>query len=181
MKVASICSAAASLLGIAFLVGCSSSTKAPDVTNIVRQSLNQAGLTAVSVDQDREKGVVTLKGSVTADTDKMRAESIARSIAGSQVVANEIAVLPSGSEGTAKAIDKDLDEGIKKNLDAALIQNALHDNVSYEVKNGVVILTGDVNSQARRSDAQKIAAGVPYVSQVVNKIEVRNQKATSSN
>jgi hyperosmotically inducible protein len=180
MNTASLRLAAAGLLGIAFLAGCSSPAKAPDVTSALRESLNQAGLKDVSVDQDRDKGVVTLKGNVTADTDKMRAESIAKSIAGAQVVANEIAVLPPGDESSAKAIDKDLDEGIKKNLDAALIQNALHDDVSYDVKNGVVTLTGDVNSQARRSGAQQIAAGVPNVSQVVNKLEVKNQKATST-
>ena len=179
MKRASLCMVVAGLLGVV-LAGCSSSVKAPDVSGTVRQSLSQAGLKDVSVSQDREKGVVTLKGSVPADADKIRAESIAKSVAGAQVIANEIAVLPPGSESVAKTIDKDLDEGIKKNLDAALLQNALHDGVSYEVKNGVVTLTGDVNSQARRSDAQQIAAGVPNVSQVVNKLEVKNQKATST-
>ncbi|MBZ5677838.1 MAG: BON domain-containing protein [Acidobacteriia bacterium] len=180
MNTASLRLAAAGLLGIAFLAGCSSSPKAPDVTGTLRQSLTEAGLKDVSVDQDREKGVVTLKGSVAADSDKMRAESIAKSVAGTQVVANEIAVLPPGAEGTAKTIDKDLDEGIKENLDAALLQNRLHDDVSYAVKNGVVTLTGDVNSQARRAGAQQIAAGVPNVAQVVNKLEVKNQKATST-
>jgi len=181
MNTASLRLVAAGCFGVAFLAGCSSSAKAPDVTSALRESLSQAGLKDVSVSQDREKGVVTLKGNVTADTDKMRAESIAKSLAGTQVVANEIAVLPPGDEGAARAIDKDLDEGIRKNLDAALIQNAIHDDVSYEVKNGVVTLTGDVNSQAKRSRAQQIAAGVPNVSQVVNKLEVKNQKATSSN
>ena len=180
MNTASLRLAAAGLLGVAFFAGCSTPEKAPDVTSTLRESLNQAGMKDVSVNQDREKGVITLKGNVAADTDKMRAESIAKSVAGTQVVANEIAVLPPGYEGATKAIDKDLDEGIKKNLDAALIQNNLHDDVSYEVKNGVVTLTGDVNSQAKRSGAQQIAAGVPNVSQVVNKLEVKNQKATSS-
>ena len=169
------------LLGTAFLAGCSSTSKAPDVASSLRDSLNQAGLKDVSVNQDRDKGVVTLKGSVPAEGDKMRAESIAKSFAGTQVVANEIAVLPPGIESTAKAIDKDLDEAIKKNLDAALLQNALHDDISYDVKNGVVTLTGAVNSQAKRSGAQQIAAGIPNVQQVVNKLEVKNQKATSTN
>jgi hypothetical protein len=39
-----------------------------------------------------------------------------------------------------------LDKGIEKNLDAALIQNKLHDNVKYDVKSGVVTLTGEVIS-----------------------------------
>jgi len=168
--------------GLAFLLlaGCSTPSKAPDVTGAVRDSLNQAGLKDVSVSQDRDKGVVTLKGNVAADSDKARAESIAKSIAVSQVVANEIAVLPPGVESEAKTINKDRDEGIKKNLDAALVQQSLNHDVAYSVNNGVVTLTGDVNSQATRAAAQQIAAGVPYVAQVVNKLEVKNQKATST-
>ena len=166
--------------GMILLAGCSSTTKAPDVTAGIRDSLDQAGLKDISVSQDRDKGVVTIKGNVAADGDKMRAESIAKSIAGSQVVANEIAVLPPGAESDAKTINKDLDEGIKKNLDALLIQRSLHDDVKYDVKNGVVTLTGDVTSETTRTAAQQAAAGVPYVQQVVNKLEVKNQKATST-
>src|SRR5689334_12316272 len=168
--------------GLAFLLlaGCSTQSQAPDVTGALRDSLNQAGLKDVSVSQDREKAVVTLKGSVEAESEKMRAESIAKSLAGSQVVANEIAVLPKGAEGDAKAINSDLDDGIKKNLDAELIRNSLHDTVKYAVKNGVVTLTGDVNSEAKRTTSEQIAAGVPNVQQVVNKLEVKNQRATST-
>jgi osmotically-inducible protein OsmY len=169
------------VLAAALLVGCStSSNNPPDVTGSLRDSLSQAGLKDVSVSQDRDKSVVTLKGSVTNESDKIRAETIAKSVAGNQVVANEIAVLPPGAEGTAKIINADLDDGIKKNLDAALIQNALHDDVKYDVKNGVVTLTGHVNSQSKRAATEQIAAAVPNVQQVVNKLEVKNQKATTT-
>ena len=168
--------------GLAFLLlaGCSTQSQAPDVTGALRDSLNQAGLKDVSVSQDRDKGVVTLKGNVAADSDKARAESIAKSMAGSQVVANEIAVLPPGVESQAKTINKDVDEGIKKNLDAALVQQSLNHDVAYSVNNGVVTLTGDVNSQATRTAAHQIAAGVPYVAQVVNKLDVKHQTATTT-
>jgi osmotically-inducible protein OsmY len=61
-----------------------------------------------------------------------------------------------------------------------LIQNSLHDSVKYDVKNGVVTLTGDVNSEERRAASEQIAARVPNVQQVVNKLEVKNQRATST-
>jgi osmotically-inducible protein OsmY len=77
-------------------------------------------------------------------------------------------------------VNSDLDQGIEKNLDAALIQNKMHHNVKYEVKSGVVTLTGDVNSEELRSIAEKVAAGVPNVQQVVNDLQVKNQKASSS-
>ena len=60
-------------------------------------------------------------------SDKSRAESLAKSLAGAQVVADQIAVIPVGVESEAKAVNSDLDEGIEKNLDAALIQNKMHD------------------------------------------------------
>jgi osmotically-inducible protein OsmY len=168
-------------LALGFLIGCSSQAKSPDVAGAIRQSLNQAGLNDVSVSQDRDKGVVTLDGHVPDEPSKAQAETIARSNAAGQVVANEIAVIPQGVESDAKKVNSDLDDGIKKNLDAALIQNNLQKAVKYDVKNGVVTLSGDVRSEARRSSAAAIASGVPNVLQVVNELQVKDQKATSTN
>src|SRR5262249_23626608 len=134
-----------------------------------------------SVSQDRDKGLVTLTGHVASDPDKQQAESIATSLAAGQVVADEIAVLPPGVENDAKEVNSDTDKAIDKNLDAALIQNKLKRDVSYDVKNGVVTLKGNVNSQIRRNQAEHVAASVPNVQQVVNELQVRNQKASSSN
>jgi osmotically-inducible protein OsmY len=78
-------------------------------------------------------------------------------------------------------MNSDLDKGIGNNLDAALIQANLHDNVKYAVKNNVVTLTGDVNSESKRGQAQQMASMVPNVQQVVNELQVKAQKATSSN
>ena len=88
--------------------------------------------------------------------------------------------MPVGVEKETKAVNSDLDQGIEKNLDAALIQNKMHYNVKYEVKNGVVTLTGEVNSQSKRDRAEKVATGVPNVKQVVNDLQIKNQKASSS-
>jgi osmotically-inducible protein OsmY len=163
------------------LAGCSSAPKvAADVKENIHESLKQAGFKDVSVDQDRDKGVVTLGGHVASDTDKTQAEAIAKSAAVGQVVANQIAVLPPGSESTAKDINSDLDKGIEKNLDAALLQRSMHDDVKYKVKNGVVTLTGEVSSQSKRASVQSVAGEVPNVKQVVNKMEVKKQKATST-
>jgi len=169
------------LLAVGTLAGCSGTPrKSPDVSDSLRKSLDQAGFKDVSVSQDRDKGIVTLGGQVASENDKSQAESIAKSIAGAQVVADQIAVIPVGAEKEAKAVNSDLDAGIEKNLDAALIRNRMHDSVKYEVKNGVVTLTGEVNSQSKRDRAEKVATGVPNVKQVVNDLQVKNQKATSS-
>jgi hyperosmotically inducible protein len=163
-------------------VGCSTTApKAVDVSDSIKTALKQQGLTDVSVSDDTTAGVVTLGGHVPADAQKSAAESIAKSYAGNQVVADQIAVLPPGVESTAKTINSDLDKGIEKNLDAALLENNLNKGVDYKVKNGVVTLTGEVNSQSRRAQVQTIAAAVPNVQQVVNELQIKNQKATSTN
>jgi len=168
-------------LALGSLSGCSDNAQnSADVTGDIRKSLEQAGLKDVSVKQDRDKGVVTLTGTTESEEEKLQAESIARSIATTQVVADQIAVRPSGEEGIARKVDSDLDKGIEKNFDAVLVKHKLDDRVKYDVKNGVITLKGNVNSQSRRATVEKLAAAVPNVKQVVNELEVRNQKATSS-
>ena len=169
------------LLAFGMLAGCSTTAaKSPDVSDSIRKSLHEAGFKNVSVRQDRDKGIVTLGGQVASDNDKAQAESLAKSLAGAQVVADQIAVFPIGGEKDARAVNSDLDKGIEQNLDAALIQNNMHDNVKYDVKNGVITLSGEVNSEDKRARAEKVATGVPNVQQVVNDLQVKDQKASSS-
>jgi hyperosmotically inducible protein len=163
------------------LVGCSTTAaKSPDVSESIRKSLDQAGFKNVSVSEDRDKGIVTLGGQVASANAKSDAETLAKSLAGVQVVADQIAVIPVGGEKDAKAVNADLDEGIEQNLDAALIQNKMHDNVKYAVKSGVVTLSGEVNSEDKRTRAGQVASAVPNVQQVVNDLQVKDQKASSS-
>ena len=170
------------MAGACALVGCSTTaTQAPDVTDAIRKSLDQPPFKDVSVSQDRDKGVVTLNGHVASDSDKSEAESLAWGMAGTQVVADQIAVIPPDDESAAKAVNADLDGGIKKNLDAALVMNNMNHDVKYSVKNGVVTLMGNVRSESSRSHVESVASRVPNVLQVVNEVQVKDQKATSSN
>jgi osmotically-inducible protein OsmY len=180
MKVSKLFLAVVPVILAGALAGCSDTNKSPDVTDNIRKSLDQAGYKDVSVSQDREKGVVTLAGTVPTEGDKAQAESIAKSGAGAQVVADQIAVRPPGNESVARTVDSDMDKAIEKNLDAMLVKNKLQKGVRYDVKNGVVTLKGDVPSQSRRSQLEKLASNVPNVKQVVNELEVKNQKASST-
>jgi hyperosmotically inducible protein len=180
MKTMNLFFTALTLLAAGIMAGCSGPVASPDVSSSIRTSLDQAGLKSVSVSQDRDKGIVTLGGQVASQNDKSQAESLAKSLAGAQVVADQIAVIPVGGERDAKAVNSDLDKGIAENLDAALIQSKMHDSVKYEVKSGVVTLSGEVNSEDKRTRAEKVATGVPNVQQVVNDLQVKDQKASSS-
>lgn len=175
------CYSIPAFLIIASMAACSGTpTKSPDVAANIRQSLDQAGLKDVSVSQDRDKGVITLTGNTASDADKAQAESIAKSYAGTQVVSDQIAVRPPGDESIAKKVDSDLDSGIEKNFDAILVRHKLDSTVKYDVKNGVITLNGKVNSQSKRAWVQKLATAVPNVRRVVNELQVKGQKATSS-
>jgi osmotically-inducible protein OsmY len=180
MKVRKLFLAVVPVILAGALAGCSDTNKSPEVTDNIRKSLDQAGYQDVSVSQDREKGVVTLTGTVPTEGDKAQAESIAKSSAGSQVVADQISVRPPGNESDAKTVDSDTDKAIEKKLDAVLVKNKLDRGVKYDVKNGVVTLKGNVPSQSRRTQVEKLAKTVPDVKQVVNELEVKNPKATAT-
>jgi len=169
------------LAAIGILAGCQGvGPKSPDVADGIRKSLDQAGLKRITVTQDRIKGIVTLGGQTESENNKAQAESLAKSLAGVQVVANQVAVVPAGAERDARAMNSDLDKGIEQNLDAALILNKMHDSVNYAVKSSVVTLTGEVGSQGTRTLAEQVSMAVPNVKQVVNDLQVKNQKASSS-
>jgi hyperosmotically inducible protein len=182
MKKTTLLVVALVLLSVATFVGCKGgSMKSPHVTDSIRRALDQADFKNVTVSQDRDKGIVTLGGQVASENNKFQAESLAKSMADGQVVADQIAVVPIGTDQEAKAINSDLDGGIAKNLDAVLIQNRLHEDVQYGVKNGVVTLRGEVGSERERRGAESIATAVPNVKQVVNALQVvKNRKASSS-
>ena len=52
-------------------------------------------------------------------------------------------------------------------------------SVHYSVKGGVVTLTGDVDSPSRRAQVEKVASTVPNVRQVVNGLQIKDQKERS--
>jgi osmotically-inducible protein OsmY len=164
-------------------IGCSSGPKFADLKTPVHNAITQAGFKDVSVDQDRDKGVITLTGHVASDADKSTAESLARANAPGEIIADQIAVLPPGDESTAKDINSDLDKAIAKNLDAAMLQSNLRDEskkIKYDIKNGVVTLKGQVDSSAKRSELQVLAAAVPNVTQVVNEVQLKDIPATTN-
>jgi hyperosmotically inducible protein len=163
---------------LTLILGCSQRHTSADVKGDVEQALNQAGLKSVNVSQDRDKGIITLTGDVLTEAEKQRAEEIAKSMARSLVVANEIGVRPSGFESEAKKVDSSLDAAIEKNFEAFLVAKKTH-GIRYSAKNGVITLSGDVGSIERRNQLEQWAASVPNVKQVINELQVKEMKATS--
>lgn len=164
------------------IIGCSQQkANAPSYKDSVKQALDNAGYKDVDVDEDRDKGVLTLKGKVGTEEDKTAAEQAAKSAAPGVVVANEISIEPKGFEREAQKIESSMDDAIENNFKAAIVGNKLEDqHIRYEAKNGVLTLEGDVDTSALRQKAEKLAASVPNVTQVVNKLEVKKGKTQAS-
>jgi osmotically-inducible protein OsmY len=140
----------------------------------VKKALEQAELKDVTVSEDQDKNTITLGGTVHSDEAKAKAADVAKAAANTRIIANEISVQPVGSQSEAKDVAANLDDAIEKNYKAALISSGLEkQHVNFKAKNGVLTLTGSVHNAKDRQHAEKLAAGIPNVQQVLNQIEVR--------
>src|SRR5262249_51266282 len=143
-------------------------------TDAVKQALQQADLTDVTVSDDTNKNTITLGGTVHSEDAKSRAEDVAKQAAPDSTIANEISVQPAGAESQGKSEQSNLDDGIESNYKAALTSKRLDkQSIHYDAENGVLKLTGNVKTQQQKKEAELLASKWPNVKQVVNEIEVR--------
>lgn len=167
---------ATSLVGVFVIAGCQKTQPAfPDFKGAVSSSLTGKDLGSIQVSQDRDKGVITLSGTVPTPEEKQQADSIAKQAAPNYTIADEIAVVSPGTATETKAVDSDTDGAIVDNFKAALKQNHMLEKqtVSAKSTNGVVVLSGSVKTEAAKLEADKLAKAVPNVQQVVNEIKVK--------
>ena len=140
----------------------------------VQKALEQAELKDVTVSEDKDKNTITLGGTLHSDDAKAKAAEVAKSVANTRIIANEISVQPVGSESEAKDVASNLDAAIEKNYKAALISSRLDkQHISFKAKNGALTLTGSVHNGNERQQAQKLAAGIPNAQHGGKQIEVR--------
>jgi hypothetical protein len=140
----------------------------------VKKALEQADLKDVTVSEDQDKNTITLGGTLHSTDAKAKAGDVAKTAANTRIIANEISIQPVGSESEAKDVASNLDDAIEKNYKAALISSGLaKQHVNFKAKNGVLTLTGSVPNANQRQRAEKLAAGIPNVQQVLNQIDVR--------
>jgi hyperosmotically inducible periplasmic protein len=174
---------AAAVLSLFILAACNNDNQHADVKDAVDQAMTKNNLGVVKVAQDRDKGVLTLTGDVVNADDKPRAETIAKENAPGYTIANELAVRPQTADASQlNAVDSKLDDGIKDNFKASIkAHKALDDqSISSDVKNGTIVLKGSVKTAAQKAEAGKLAKAVPNVKEVVNEIEVKANKGSTS-
>jgi hyperosmotically inducible protein len=164
---------------VALLIGAGCSqhrANTPSEKKAVVDALKNAGYDKINVDEDRDKGVITLKGDIASQADKEKAEGVARQTANNSVIANELLVT-GADKGEAKEVSKDNDDAIKARFKEWVAANRMkNQHVSADVKNGVLTLTGDVDTEAQRTAFEKQTAKIEGVTEVVNKLEVKANK-----
>lgn len=171
--------AAALLAGALVTVGCNKTY--PDEKGAVSDSLKNNNLSAVNVSQDRDKGVMTLSGNLASQDEKTRAESVAKQAAPDYRVANEIGVRPPDA-ANAGAVASNLDDAIEHDFKAEIKahQNLNDQSIKGSAKNGTLVLKGSVKTAAQKKEAEQLAKKVPHVQQVVNELEVKPSKHSST-
>ena len=180
MKMKFLALGAALLMVVGLSVACSNNNKMKTGKmddSIIKNQLKQANLNDVNVKLDNDKKVVTLDGSVQTDDQKTEAEQIAKTAAPDYVVSNQIGVRPENASGEASKVDSNLDDAIKSDWKALEAKNQWgNQHISTDVKNGVLTLKGDVDTQEQRTTIEKAAAKIPNVTQVVNELDVKSAK-----
>ncbi len=173
---------AAILVGSLAIAGCHNQPAHPDEKAGVTNSLNTSNLSDVGVSQDREKGVMTLTGNVASDDQKTQAENLAKQAAPDYTIADEIGVRPAG-DSNAGSVASNLDSAIEDNFKASIkAHNNLDDqSIHCSAKNGTLVLKGTVKTMEQKREAESLAKHVPNVQQVVNELEVKPTKHSTSN
>ena len=140
--------------------------------NVASHSLLGAGM----IDSGKSTSA-RRKGDVATMADKQKADETARAAAGNAVISNELLVTAGDGDRAEKVADNS-DDAIESSFKAYVAENKLEDqHVRADAENGVLTLTGDVDTEAQRSAVEKDAAKLPGVTQVVNKLDVKGGKA----
>ncbi|MBT1070334.1 BON domain-containing protein [Pelotalea chapellei] len=137
-----------------------------EIADAVEDKIQADGAVPVSrLQVTTEAGVVTLSGTVPTLLAKERALRLAESLRGVKSVVNLIQV---------KTINRD-DVEIRKDIEKAFLRNPAIKarNLSPDVRNGVVTISGDVQSWTERDLALKMAEAVKGVRDVKDAISIR--------
>lgn len=166
MKLAVGCFAAALMISTA---ACGPRT--PDYEKTADDALSTAALDDVEANYDNDAKTIHLTGTVNTENERQRATDVVQKAVGTGAqVANEVTVANRDED-----IANDFDGALETRLDELVDNEAdLKDNsIGFDVNNGVITITGDVNSAAERDRVGDIARSQPGVKDVVNSLEVK--------
>ncbi|HTO55815.1 MAG TPA: BON domain-containing protein [Myxococcota bacterium] len=141
------------------------------ITTKVKMSLlTTENVPSTAINVDTVDGKVTLHGIVSTDSEKTRAEQVARQIEGVRTVNNLLQVVPSSRKEDVKIADAQL----QKNVEAVLSRDAALSDSSIKiasVHDGVVLLSGNAKTLSAHRRALADARAVPGVKKVSSEIQ----------
>jgi hyperosmotically inducible protein len=142
------------------------------ITSATKMRLLTDGRTpALDINVETRAGVVTLFGIVHSQEAKAAAAEDARKVSGVKRVVNDLQVMTRGKEAAVKVRDEDIQSDVKKAFEKADIKD-----ISVDVKNGVVRLTGTVPTGARRLEAAVLARSIQGVRAVKDELRLAPAK-----
>lgn len=126
---------------------------------------------AREINVDVNRGIVKLSGFVDSSKEQAQAVQVARSVEGVKEVQNDIAVQKK-NESTGDAID---DSILTAKVKTALITSpdTKAHQINVETKQGVVQMSGFVDSAAAKAAATSVAKSVTGVKDVKNELSVK--------
>jgi hyperosmotically inducible protein len=153
---------------------------------ITRAILDDAtvAVEAPSVKVATSNGAVTLSGTVKSQTSKERIETIAKSIAGSTRVEDNIEIAPDATAprdgSTESPPDRAISEKVRQVIrdDGTVSMDA--PTVIVATVNGVVTLTGSVSRPANKPRIETLARDVVGVTSVDDQIEVKDDSTVTA-
>ena len=168
-----------------FFVGCSSQAVDDSVVTakVKGELATDKQTSAIKIGVDTIGGVVTLSGTVPTDTEKSKAEEIAKKTDGVKRVVNKISVDPSSLGATnigdkageaAKNVGEAIsDEAILATVKAKLIADGIT-GTNIDVNNGNVVLKGLVENPQKKAKAGELTKGTNGVKDVRNQLTIKN-------
>jgi osmotically-inducible protein OsmY len=130
--------------------------------------LTTDGVSVTDVNVDVSNGAVTLHGKVKTDAEKRKAEETIQKIDGVRSVRNLLQVVPENVEQAVKVSDDMIEDHVENSLKAV---KTLDDVDVKSVSNGVVLLSGHVNSLDDKLRAIEVAWTVSGVRRVASEIQ----------
>ncbi|MGA2787531.1 MAG: BON domain-containing protein [Verrucomicrobiota bacterium] len=130
-------------------------------------------LTNDSITTESKDGVVTLTGTVAKASDKTLAQDTVASLPGVISVDNQLVV-----SGTQPAEHSDTWIGLKVKTALLFHRNVSATGTTVEVKDGVIILTGEASNLAQKELTTEYARDIDNVKAVVNDMTIAKAPAT---
>jgi hyperosmotically inducible protein len=166
------------LLGLSVSARVSRAAETPDAWLTMKTKIalmTTDGISTSALNVDTVNGTVTLHGMVAMETEKAKAERVAKGIDGVKEVKNLLQVVPTAKRSAVEAADSSVKDGVE----AAFKANRRVSDSGIKVASvnkGVVLLSGKTSSLQAHLEAIEVADAVKGVRHVSTEVQVTDAR-----